>query len=172
MILEKLKSTLKLISETVTEAVINAPAYFNDAQRQATKDGQIAGLEVKRIINEPTGHSPMVSTRTRRSDRSLRPGWWHFDCPILEIGDGVFEAATNGDTHLGGDNWDSALIDYLIAEFKSDGIDLRTDKMALQLQRRRRRPRFHLLQHRAPDQPASLLQTLRTEAPQHHAVTS
>jgi molecular chaperone DnaK len=138
MILGKLKSDAEAyLGETVTEAVITVPAYFNDAQRQATKDaGQIAGLEVKRIINEPTA-AALAYGLDKGQDEVIAVydlGGGTFDVSILEIGDGVFEVkATNGDTHLGGDNWDSALIDYLIAEFKkSDGIDLRQDKMALQ----------------------------------------
>lgn len=138
MVLGKLKSDAEAyLGETVTEAVITVPAYFNDAQRQATKDaGQIAGLEVKRIINEPTA-AALAYGLDKGQDEVIAVydlGGGTFDVSILEIGDGVFEVkATNGDTHLGGDNWDSALIDYLIAEFKkSDGIDLRTDKMALQ----------------------------------------
>ena len=138
MILQKLKADAEsYLGETVTEAVITVPAYFNDAQRQATKDaGQIAGLEVKRIINEPTA-AALAYGLDKGQDEVIAVydlGGGTFDVSILEIGDGVFEVkATNGDTHLGGDNWDSALIDYLIAEFKkSDGIDLRTDKMALQ----------------------------------------
>lgn len=138
MILGKLKVDAEAyLGETVTEAVITVPAYFNDAQRQATKDaGQIAGLEVKRIINEPTA-AALAYGLDKGQDEVIAVydlGGGTFDVSILEIGDGVFEVkATNGDTHLGGDNWDSALIDYLIAEFKkSDGIDLRTDKMALQ----------------------------------------
>ena len=138
MILGKLKSDAEAyLGETVTEAVITVPAYFNDAQRQATKDaGQIAGLEVKRIINEPTA-AALAYGLDKGQDEVIAVydlGGGTFDVSILEIGDGVFEVkATNGDTHLGGDNWDSALIDYLIAEFKkSDGIDLRNDKMALQ----------------------------------------
>ena len=138
MILGKLKSDAEAyLGETVTEAVITVPAYFNDAQRQATKDaGQIAGLEVKRIINEPTA-AALAYGLDKGQDEVIAVydlGGGTFDVSILEIGDGVFEVkATNGDTHLGGDNWDSALIDYLIAEFKkSDGIDLRKDKMALQ----------------------------------------
>jgi len=138
MVLQKLKADAEAyLGEKVTEAVITVPAYFNDAQRQATKDaGQIAGLEVKRIINEPTaaalaygldkGHDEVIAVYDL--------GGGTFDISILEIGDGVFEVkATNGDTHLGGDNWDSTLIDYLIEEFKKEqGIDLRSDKMALQ----------------------------------------
>ncbi|HBO57976.1 MAG TPA: molecular chaperone DnaK, partial [Opitutae bacterium] len=113
------------------------PAYFNDAQRQATKDaGKIAGLEVKRIINEPTA-AALAYGLDKGSDEVIAVydlGGGTFDISILEIGDGVFEVkATNGDTHLGGDNWDSALIDFLIEEFKSEqSIDLRGDKMALQ----------------------------------------
>ena len=138
MILQKLKADAEAyLGETVTEAVITVPAYFNDAQRQATKDaGQIAGLDVKRIINEPTA-AALAYGLDKGQDEVIAVydlGGGTFDVSILEIGDGVFEVkATNGDTHLGGDNWDSALIDFLIEEFKkSDGIDLRTDKMALQ----------------------------------------
>ncbi len=138
MVLQKLKADAEAyLGEKVTEAVITVPAYFNDAQRQATKDaGQIAGFEVKRIINEPTaaalaygldkGHDEVIAVYDL--------GGGTYDISILEIGDGVFEVkATNGDTHLGGDNWDSALIDYLVEEFKKEqGIDLKSDKMALQ----------------------------------------
>lgn len=138
MILQKLKADAEAyLGEKVTEAVITVPAYFNDAQRQATKDaGQIAGLDVKRIINEPTA-AALAYGLDKGQDEVIAVydlGGGTFDISILEIGDGVFEVkATNGDTHLGGDNWDSALIDHLIEEFKkSDGIDLRTDKMALQ----------------------------------------
>ena len=137
MILQKLKADAEAyLGEKVTEAVITVPAYFNDAQRQATKDaGQIAGLDVKRIINEPTA-AALVYGLDKGSMVSLPYdlGGGTFDISILEIGDGVFEVkATNGDTHLGGDNWDSALIDFLIEEFKKEnGVDLRTDKMALQ----------------------------------------
>jgi molecular chaperone DnaK len=138
MVLQKLKADAEAyLGEKVTEAVITVPAYFNDAQRQATKDaGQIAGLEVKRIINEPTA-AALAYGLEKGQDEVIAVydlGGGTFDVSILEIGDGVFEVkATNGDTHLGGDNWDSALIDFLIDEFKkSDGIDLRNDKMALQ----------------------------------------
>ena len=138
MILQKLKSDAEAyLGETVTEAVITVPAYFNDAQRQATKDaGQIAGLDVKRIINEPTA-AALAYGLDKGQDEVIAVydlGGGTFDISILEIGDGVFEVkATNGDTHLGGDNWDSALIDFLIEEFKKDqGVDLRSDKMALQ----------------------------------------
>ena len=138
MILQKLKADAEAyLGETVTEAVITVPAYFNDAQRQATKDaGQIAGLEVKRIINEPTA-AALAYGLDKGQDEVIAVydlGGGTFDISILEIGDGVFEVkATNGDTHLGGDNWDGALIDFLIDEFKNDqGVDLRSDKMALQ----------------------------------------
>ena len=138
MILQKLKADAEAyLGESVTEAVITVPAYFNDAQRQATKDaGQIAGLEVKRIINEPTAAALAYGLDKGQNEviAVYDLGGGTFDVSILEIGDGVFEVkATHGDTHLGGDNWDSALIDYLIEEFKKEqGIDLRSDKMALQ----------------------------------------
>ena len=138
MILQKLKADAEsYLGETVTEAVITVPAYFNDAQRQATKDaGQIAGLDVKRIINEPTA-AALAYGLDKGKDEVIAVydlGGGTFDVSILEIGDGVFEVkATNGDTHLGGDNWDSALIDFLVEEFKKEqGIDLRSDSMALQ----------------------------------------
>ncbi|MDR0534813.1 MAG: molecular chaperone DnaK [Puniceicoccales bacterium] len=138
MVLGKLKSDAeKYLGEKITQAVITVPAYFNDAQRQATKDaGAIAGLEVLRIINEPTAAS-LAYGLDKKSDEKIAVydlGGGTFDVSILEIGDGVFEVkATNGDTHLGGDNWDSAIIDYLVAEFHRDnGIDLRKDPMALQ----------------------------------------
>lgn len=138
MVLQKLKADAEAyLGETVTEAVITVPAYFNDAQRQATKDaGQIAGLDVKRIINEPTA-AALAYGLDKGQDELIAVydlGGGTFDISILEIGDGVFEVkATNGDTHLGGDNWDSVLINYLIDEFKREqGIDLRSDKMALQ----------------------------------------
>ena len=138
MVLQKLKADAEAyLGETVTEAVITVPAYFNDAQRQATKDaGKIAGLEVKRIINEPTA-AALAYGLDKGQDEVIAVydlGGGTFDVSILEIGDGVFEVkATNGDTHLGGDNWDSALIDFLVEEFKKEqGIDLRSDKMALQ----------------------------------------
>jgi molecular chaperone DnaK len=138
MVLQKLKADAEAyLGEKVTEAVITVPAYFNDAQRQATKDaGQIAGLDVKRIINEPTA-AALAYGLDKGQDEVIAVydlGGGTFDVSILEIGDGVFEVkATHGDTHLGGDNWDSALIDYLVETFKKEqGIDLRTDKMALQ----------------------------------------
>lgn len=138
MVLAKLKADAEAyLGEKVTQAVITVPAYFNDSQRQATKDaGKIAGLEVLRIINEPTAAS-LAYGLDKKSEETIAVydlGGGTFDVSILEIGDGVFEVkATNGDTHLGGDNWDSMIIDWLIAEFKKDnGIDLRQDPMALQ----------------------------------------
>jgi molecular chaperone DnaK len=138
MVLGKLKADAEsYLGEKVTQAVITVPAYFNDAQRQATKDaGSIAGLEVLRIINEPTAAS-LAYGLDKKSDETISVfdlGGGTFDISILEIGDGVFEVkATNGDTHLGGDNFDSAVITWLVEEFKKDnGIDLRQDPMALQ----------------------------------------
>ena len=138
MILRRLKETAEeYLGETVTEAVITVPAYFNDSQRQATKDaGKIAGLEVKRIINEPTAAS-LAYGMDKEGDRTLAVfdlGGGTFDISILELGDGVFEVkSTSGDTHLGGDDFDQALIEWLVSEFKSkEGIDLSVDPMALQ----------------------------------------
>lgn len=138
MVLGKLKADAEAyLGEPVTKAVITVPAYFNDSERQATKDaGAIAGLEVLRIINEPTAAS-LAYGLDKKSDETIAVydlGGGTFDISILEIGDGVFEVkATNGDTHLGGDNWDEALIRWLIEDFKSEhGVDLRQDKMALQ----------------------------------------
>jgi len=138
MVLGKMKADAEsYLGEKVTQAVITVPAYFNDSQRQATKDaGSIAGLEVLRIINEPTAAS-LAYGLDKKSDETIAVydlGGGTFDISILEIGDGVFEVkATNGDTHLGGDNWDSAIIDWLVDTFKKDtGIDLRQDPMAKQ----------------------------------------
>ncbi|WP_028320059.1 molecular chaperone DnaK [Desulfatiglans anilini] len=138
MILQKMKQTAEdYLGEKVTEAVITVPAYFNDSQRQATKDaGKIAGLEVKRIINEPTAAS-LAYGLDKKGDRKIAVfdlGGGTFDISILEIGEGVFEVkSTNGDTHLGGEDFDLRIVDYLANEFKKDqGIDLRNDKMALQ----------------------------------------
>ncbi|MFP4162891.1 MAG: molecular chaperone DnaK [Chitinispirillaceae bacterium] len=138
MILQYLKkSAEEYLGEEVTEAVITVPAYFNDAQRQATKDaGRIAGLDVKRIINEPTAASLAYGLEKKKNEKIavFDLGGGTFDISILEIGEGVFEVkSTNGDTHLGGDDFDKVLIDYIAGEFKaSDGIDLREDRMALQ----------------------------------------
>ena len=138
MILQKMKQTAEdYLGETVTEAVITVPAYFNDSQRQATKDaGRIAGLTVERIINEPTAAS-LAYGLDKKGDKKIAVfdlGGGTFDISVLEIGEGVFEVkATNGDTHLGGEDFDLRVLDYLADEFKKDqGIDLRNDKMALQ----------------------------------------
>jgi molecular chaperone DnaK len=138
MILQKMKQTAEeYLGEKVTEAVITVPAYFNDSQRQATKDaGRIAGLEVKRIINEPTAAS-LAYGLDKKKDEKIAVydlGGGTFDISILELGDGVFEVkATNGDTHLGGDDFDQRVMDWLADEFKKqEGIDLRKDPMALQ----------------------------------------
>ena len=138
MILQKLKADAEnYLGTTVTQAVITVPAYFSDSQRQATKDaGRIAGLEVLRIINEPTA-AALAYGMDKETDQKIMIydlGGGTFDVSILDIGDGVFEVlATNGNTHLGGDDFDQAIIDYLVSEFKkSDGIDLSKDKMAMQ----------------------------------------
>lgn len=137
-VLAKLKADAeKYLGETITQAVITVPAYFNDSQRQATKDaGKIAGLEVLRIINEPTAASLAYGLEKKKDEKIavFDLGGGTFDISILEIGDGVFEVkATNGDTHLGGDNWDEAIISWLVETFqKENGIDLRSDPMALQ----------------------------------------
>ena len=138
MILQKLKQAAEdYLGQTVTKAVITVPAYFNDAQRQATKDaGQIAGLEVMRIVNEPTA-AALAYGLDKKKDETIAVydfGGGTFDISILEVGEGVVEVkATNGDTHLGGDNIDQRIIDWIIDEFKKDeGIDLGKDRMALQ----------------------------------------
>ncbi len=137
MILSKLKQDAEsYLGETVTQAVITVPAYFNDSQRQATKDaGKIAGLEVMRIVNEPTAAA--LAYGVGEKDQKIMVydlGGGTFDVSILDISDGVFEVlSTNGDTHLGGDDFDQRIIDYLVSEFKkSDGVDLSGDKMAMQ----------------------------------------
>ena len=139
MILQKLKTDAEnYLGQKVTQAVITVPAYFSDSQRQATKDaGKIAGLEVLRIINEPTAASLAFGMDKEDQDQKIMIydlGGGTFDVSILDIGDGVFEVlATNGNTHLGGDDFDQRIIDYLVSEFKkSNGIDLKTDKMAMQ----------------------------------------
>ena len=141
IVLQKMKKTAEdYLGEPITEAVITVPAYFNDAQRQATKDaGRIAGLEVKRIVNEPTAAALAYGFGKDKSDKEETIavydfGGGTFDISILELGDGVFEVkSTNGDTHLGGDNIDQVIIDWMVAEFKkNNGIDLSKDKMALQ----------------------------------------
>jgi molecular chaperone DnaK len=139
LVLQKMKKTAEdYLGETVTEAVVTVPAYFNDAQRQATKDaGRIAGLDVKRIINEPTSAALAYGLDKQGKDSTVAVfdlGGGTFDISILELGDGVFEVkATNGDTFLGGGNFDQRIINWLAEEFrKESGIDLRKDKMALQ----------------------------------------
>ncbi len=138
-ILQDLKKTAEdYLGETVSRAVITVPAYFNDAQRQATKDaGEIAGLKVERIINEPTAAALAYGLDKGRKNQKIAVfdlGGGTFDVSILDIGDGVFEVlSTNGDTHLGGDDWDQALIDFIAEDFrKKEGIDVRKDPMALQ----------------------------------------
>ncbi|MEQ8470596.1 MAG: molecular chaperone DnaK [Marinoscillum sp.] len=139
MILQKMKSTAEdFLGQEVTEAVITVPAYFNDSERQATKEaGQIAGLEVKRIINEPTAAALAYGLDKKNADMKIAVydlGGGTFDISVLELGDGVFEVkSTNGDVHLGGDDFDSVIINWLADEFKNDeGLDLRKDPMALQ----------------------------------------
>ena len=139
MILQKLKADAEsYLGSPVTQAVITVPAYFNDSQRQATKDaGKIAGLEVLRIINEPTAAALAFGMDKEDQDQKIMVydlGGGTFDVSILEIGDGVFEVlSTNGNTHLGGDDFDNKIIDYLVSEFKkTSGIDLSSDKMAMQ----------------------------------------
>lgn len=139
MTLQKMKKTAEdYLGQTVTEAVITVPAYFNDAQRQATKEaGEIAGLKVMRIINEPTAAALAYGLDKKMSDQKIAVydlGGGTFDISILELGDGVFEVlSTNGDTHLGGDDFDQVIIDWLADEFKAEeGVDLRQDPMSLQ----------------------------------------
>src|SRR4026209_134835 len=138
MILRKLKEAAEAhLGEKVTQAVITVPAYFNDSQRQATKDaGRIAGLEVLRIINEPTA-AALAYGLEKKQDEEVAVydlGGGTFDISVLELGQGVFEVkSTNGDTHLGGDDFDQRVIDWIVGEFKRDqGIDLSKDPMALQ----------------------------------------
>jgi molecular chaperone DnaK len=138
MILQKMRQTAEeYLGEKVTEAVVTVPAYFNDSQRQATKDaGRVAGLDVKRIINEPTAASLAYGLDKKKDEKIavFDLGGGTFDISILEIGDGVFQVrSTNGDTHLGGDDFDQVVIDFLAEEFrKQEGVDLRKDPMALQ----------------------------------------
>src|SRR5262249_32498417 len=138
MVLQKLKQAAEdYLGQPVTKAVITVPAYFNDAQRQATKDaGKIAGLEVLRIVNEPTA-AALAYGLDKKKDETIAVydfGGGTFDISILEVGEGVVEVkATNGDTHLGGDNLDQRVIDWIVSEFrKQEGIDLSKDRMALQ----------------------------------------
>ena len=139
MVLGKLKADAEaFLGEKVSQAVITVPAYFNDSQRQATKDaGKIAGLEVLRIINEPTAAALAYGLDKKSNEKILvfDLGGGTFDVSVLEVGDGVFEVlSTSGDTHLGGDDFDKVIVDHLADTFKSnEGIDLRSDKQALQL---------------------------------------
>src|SRR5512145_3094074 len=139
LVLQKMKKTAEdYLGHEVTEAVITVPAYFSDSQRQATKEaGEIAGLKVRRIINEPTAASLAYGLDKKHHDMKIAVydlGGGTFDISILELGDGVFEVkSTNGDTHLGGDDFDQRLIEWMATEFKNQtGIDLRSDRMALQ----------------------------------------
>jgi molecular chaperone DnaK len=139
MVLQKMKKTAEdYLGQTVTEAVITVPAYFNDAQRQATKEaGEIAGLTVRRIINEPTAAALAYGLDKKKNDVKVAVfdlGGGTFDISILELGDGVFEVkSTNGDTHLGGDDFDGKIINWLAEEFMRDeNMDLRKDPMSLQ----------------------------------------
>jgi len=143
MILQKLKKAAEdYLGQSVTEAVITVPAYFNDAQRQATKDaGKIAGLDVKRIVNEPTA-AALAYGLDKKKDETIAVydfGGGTFDVSILEVGDGVIEVkSTNGDTHLGGDNLDQRIVDWLITEFKNEsGLDLHSKGNEMALQRLR-----------------------------------
>src|SRR5690606_1809154 len=137
-VLQKLKRDAEAyLGEKVTDAVITVPAYFNDAQRQATKEaGEIAGLNVQRIINEPTA-AALAYGLDKESDQTILVfdlGGGSFDVSLLEIGEGVFEVkATSGDNHLGGDDWDAKIVDWLVGQFKNKhGVDLSKDKIALQ----------------------------------------
>src|SRR5918999_256347 len=139
MILQKLKADAEsYLGETVTDAVVTVPAYFNNAQREATKDaGKIAGLNVVRIINEPTAAALAYGLDKEGADQTILVfdlGGGTFDVSVLEIGDGVFEVkSTHGDNHLGGDDWDQRVIEWLTAQFKNKhGVDLSADRMALQ----------------------------------------
>ena len=161
MILQKLKTDAEAyLGEKVTEAVITVPAYFDDTQRQATKDaGRIAGLDVMRIINEPTA-AALAYGLDKKADEKIAVydlGGGTFDISILELGEGVFEVkATNGDTHLGGDDFDQRVIDWLLAEFKKDqGIDLAKDQQALQrLKEAAEKAKIELSSTADRDQPA------------------
>ena len=165
MILGKLKKDAEAyLGEPVTQAVITVPAYFNDSQRQATKDaGKIAGLEVLRIINEPTA-SALAYGLDKKKDETILVfdlGGGTFDVSVLEVGEGVVEVkATNGDTHLGGDDWDAVLTEYIADEFKkTQGIDLRKDRQALQ--------RLKEAAEKAKIELSSMLET-EVNLPYHH----
>ena len=177
-ILQNLKKSAEdYLGETVKDAVITVPAYFNDSQRQATKDaGRIAGLNVLRIINEPTA-AALAYGLDKKKDEKIAVfdfGGGTFDISILEVGDGVFEVkSTNGDTHLGGDDFDQRVIDWIVAEFKKDqGIDLRKDKMALQrLKEAAEKAKIELSTSMETDinLPFITADADRAEAPEHEA---
>ena len=161
--LQKLKRDAEAyLGETVTDAVITVPAYFNDAQRQATKEaGEIAGLNVLRIVNEPTAAALAYGLDKGEKEQTILVfdlGGGTFDVSLLEIGDGVVEVkATSGDNHLGGDDWDQRVVDHLVKQFKNGhGIDLSKDKMALQrLREAAEKAKIELSSsHRDHDQPA------------------
>ena len=168
MVLQKMKKTAEdYLGQEVTEAVITVPAYFNDAQRQATKEaGEVAGLTVKRIINEPTAAALAYGLDKKMQDQKIAVfdlGGGTHDVSILELGDGVFEVlATDGDTHLGGDDFDQAIIEWLVQEFKDEngGLDLSKDPMALQrLKEAAEKEKIEL----------SKLVFFRDQSPLHHA---
>jgi molecular chaperone DnaK len=169
MILQKMKQTAEdYLGQTVDRAVITVPAYFNDAQRQATKDaGKIAGLEVLRIINEPTAAALAYGLDKKKEEKVavFDLGGGTYDISVLELAEGVFEVkSTNGDTHLGGDDFDQRLIDWLVAEFKKDqGIDLSKDPMASSGSRKPpRRPRWS---SPPPRRPTSICRSSRPTSP-------
>ena len=177
-ILQKMKQTAEdYLGEKVTEAVITVPAYFNDSQRQATKDaGRIAGLNVLRIINEPTAASLAYGLDKKKDEKIavFDLGGGTFDISILELGEGVFEVkATNGDTFLGGEDFDQRVIDYLADEFRKDqGIDLRKDRMALQRLKEAAEKAKTRTVHRDRDRHQSALHhcgSVRAQASQHEA---
>ena len=177
-VLQKMKQTAEdYLGEKVTEAVITVPAYFNDSQRQATKDaGRIAGLNVLRIINEPTAASLAYGLDKKKDEKIavFDLGGGTFDISILELGEGVFEVkATNGDTFLGGEDFDQRVIDYLADEFRKDqGIDLRKDRMALQRLKEAAEKAKCELSHRDGDRHQPALHhrgRKRPQAPQHEA---
>ncbi len=178
MVLQKMKQTAEdYLGQKVTEAVITVPAYFNDAQRQATKDaGEIAGLTVRRIINEPTAAALAYGLDKKGKNMTVAVydlGGGTFDISVLEIGDGVFEVkSTNGDTHLGGDNFDQRIIDFLADEFKrAEGIDLRKDAMALQrLREAAEKAKVELSQMLQTDVNLPFI-TATAEGPKHFNIT-
>src|SRR5205809_2455750 len=178
MILQKLKTDAEAyLGESVTDAVITVPAYFNNAQREATKDaGKIAGLNVLRIINEPTAAALAYGLDKEGADQTILVfdlGGGTFDVSVLELGEGVFEVkSTNGDTHLGGDNFDQRLVDFLADEFKkSDGIDLRNDPMALQrLKEAAEKAKMELSQMMQTDVNLPFI-TATAEGPKHFTLT-